>query len=270
MSIDPLATDFPQWSPYVFSGNLVTMTRELEGMEPSYLIGANGKLTQGAITIMNAAFSYTPKSLTNTTWIKDNDPRADIVQNSFLSNKGVIAVTSFSNVAYNRKYSGDTMRPEWWMGTIAHEQRHRSDIDSMGGLNFDMSYVSQAISAGFDENNMALETVGYKNDRYGKKLWSYNNGEVAKIFQTGNITENERSSMLESVGSRFRRDVILKDEISGISNLINNTTNLIKGLGNSDGDKSLKTTLNNLISSWQQSLNKSKEEQSNITNKYGK
>lgn len=35
MNIDPLAPDFPQWSPYVFSGNLVTISKELEGMEPS-------------------------------------------------------------------------------------------------------------------------------------------------------------------------------------------------------------------------------------------
>ena len=34
LSIDPLAAKYPQWSPYVFSGNQVIHTFELEGLEP--------------------------------------------------------------------------------------------------------------------------------------------------------------------------------------------------------------------------------------------
>jgi hypothetical protein len=34
-AVDPLVKRFPQWSPYVFSGNIIIMDRELEGLEPS-------------------------------------------------------------------------------------------------------------------------------------------------------------------------------------------------------------------------------------------
>lgn len=33
-AVDPLAPKYPQWTPYQFSGNVVIMTRELEGLEP--------------------------------------------------------------------------------------------------------------------------------------------------------------------------------------------------------------------------------------------
>lgn len=268
MSIDPLATDFPQWSPYVFSGNLVTMTKELEGMEPSALIGPDGKLTQGAVTVLNAAFSYTPKSLTNTTWIKDNDPRTDMVQNSILkNNKSSVAVTSFSQVAYNRRYTNSP--DDWWMGTIAHEQKHRQDINEMTGVGFYLFYIKDAASHLGDEKTMATEKPAYKNDKYGTQLWNYNNGEVASIFQTGNISENQRSSMLESAGNRFKRDVILVDQISDTTKLINSTTNIINGL-NANTDKSLISQLKGLVNGWQQSVNNAKNEQNSITKKYGK
>ncbi|UOX34841.1 DUF4329 domain-containing protein [Flavobacterium sediminilitoris] len=34
MNIDPLAEDYPLWTPYAFSGNRVVDSRELEGLEP--------------------------------------------------------------------------------------------------------------------------------------------------------------------------------------------------------------------------------------------
>ena len=131
-------------------------------------------------------------------------------------------------------------------------------------------YSLEGILERGNNKNMIIEQVGYKNEKYALQLWDYNKGEVANIFQIGNISENQRSAMLESAGSRFRRDVILNDEISNTSSLINNTTNIMNGLGNSAGDQSLKSTLSSFISSWQQGINNAKKEQTNITNTYGK
>lgn len=39
MSVDPLATSYTDWGPYVFSGNRVIDARELEGLEPEILNG---------------------------------------------------------------------------------------------------------------------------------------------------------------------------------------------------------------------------------------
>lgn len=39
MSVDPLAESYPDWGPYVFSGNRVIDARELEGLEPEIMNG---------------------------------------------------------------------------------------------------------------------------------------------------------------------------------------------------------------------------------------
>lgn len=44
-SVDPLAPKYPQWSPYVFSGNQVISTTELEGLEPKEDLNQQGGYT---------------------------------------------------------------------------------------------------------------------------------------------------------------------------------------------------------------------------------
>jgi hypothetical protein len=265
MTIDPLAEQFPQWSPYVFSGNLVTMAKELEGLEPAFLIDNNGKLTQGTISVMHAAFGYSVHSLSNSNYIPHTDPRSNFIAKTAIWN-GNPAITLGSNVFYKQSINRNN---EWWFNTIGHEQKHREDIENTGITSFYSTYILDGIRSLGSHDDIQQEKAGTLNEKYSTQLWNYNGGEVGNIFNTGNITENERSSMLESVGSRFRRDVILKDEISGISNLINNTTNLMNNLGNSDGDKSLKTTLSNFINRWKQNVNDAKNEQNDITKRFG-
>jgi RHS repeat-associated protein len=43
MSIDPLTEKYPDWAPYVFSGNRVIDAREIEGLEPDVLFGTEQK-----------------------------------------------------------------------------------------------------------------------------------------------------------------------------------------------------------------------------------
>jgi RHS repeat-associated protein len=51
-AVDPLASKYPQWSPYVFSGNQVVHMVELEGLEPS-----NPKLKGTGISIIIGGLS---------------------------------------------------------------------------------------------------------------------------------------------------------------------------------------------------------------------
>lgn len=264
-NIDPLAEKFPQWSPYVFSGNLVVMARELEGLEPSFLI-ENNRLSQGAISVMNAAFGYSVNSLTNTTWIPDTDPRTTALQNRIVDNQ-YVAMVDGNKVAYSSSISNDTDRD--WFGLIAHEQQHRQDVDTYGYNLFYGSYVLEAVRTLGDTDKMLHEKPGYRNERYAKQLWNYNNGEVQNIFNTGNITENHRSQMLESVGSRFRRDVILNDVISNTNGLIKNAQGIMESLGNGKENQSLKHAIGNMISGWERTVNKAKKEQDDITKQYG-
>ncbi|HET7178557.1 MAG TPA: RHS repeat-associated core domain-containing protein [Chryseosolibacter sp.] len=82
-NVDPLASDFPQWSPYVFCGNMVTVSKELEGMEPDFMIhGKNGireldnRVTMPMSTLLSTAFGFSPESISKTVWYRDNDARA--------------------------------------------------------------------------------------------------------------------------------------------------------------------------------------------------
>lgn len=43
MSVDPLASKYPFYTPYAFSGNRVIDCKELEGLEPINAVGANGQ-----------------------------------------------------------------------------------------------------------------------------------------------------------------------------------------------------------------------------------
>jgi RHS repeat-associated protein len=265
MNIDPLTEKFPQWSPYVFSGNIVTMARELEGLEPSFLI-ENNKLSQGAITVMNAAFGYSVSSLKNTTWIPDTDPRTTILQDMIVDNR-YVAMVDGNKVAYHSSISNRS--DKYWFGLIGHEQQHRQDVDNYGYNLFYGSYALEAMRTFGDTDKMVHEKPGYRNEKYAKKLWDYNNGEVRNIFNTGNITENHRSQLLESVGSRFKRDVILQDQIDGSNNMISHVNGLIEGLGNSKEDQAIKSSLSRMVSGWQQKVKDAKKIQHEITKKYG-
>lgn len=273
--VDPLATDFPQWAPYVFSGNYVTISKELEGLEPEFMLrGENGhkgdsdkRLTQPLVSLFSAAFGYSPESLTGTTWIRDSDPRAAWYARAAVPDNA-IAITTGNTVVFDQALIGRRSNKRWF-SLIAHEQRHRSDIDSYGGGLFYLSYGLEALRVGFAHDGLGHEKVANTNEAYAEQLWDYNGGEVQKIFNMGHLTGNEMSAKMESVGARFRRDVVLNDVISGAESSISTIQNAIDGLGNGKEDANIKAALGNLINNAQRTINNAKKEQEEITNKYG-
>lgn len=51
------------------------MTKELEWLEPEFLIGEDGKLSSGVISLLHSAFGYSVSSLTKSTWIVNTDAK---------------------------------------------------------------------------------------------------------------------------------------------------------------------------------------------------
>ena len=273
--VDPLATDFPQWAPYVFSGNYVTISKELEGLEPEFMLrGENGhkgdsdkRLTQPLVSLFSAAYGYSPESLTGTTWIRDSDPRAAWYARVAVPDNA-IAITTGNTVVFDRTMIGTRSNRDWF-SLIAHEQKHRSDIDTYGGGLFYLSYGLEALRAGFDHDGLGHEKVANTNEAYAEQLWNYNGGEVQNIFNMGSLTGNQMSAKMESVGARFRRDVILGDVISGSESSIKTIQGAMDGLGNSKQDNNIRAALGGLINSAQQRIKDAKKEQKDITKKYG-
>lgn len=91
------------------------------------------------------------------------------------------------------------------------------------------------------------------------KLLSYKDGAVMEIFQRGNLSNNEKASMLDAVGNQFKRDVVLKEAIDGAKSGLSS----IKDMNWDDKTKaSMTSLLNNLIKNWT-------KQQDEITEHYG-
>lgn len=259
MNIDPLAPDFPQWSPYVFSGNLVTIAKELEGMEPDFLIGSDGKLSKGVVTLMNAAYGYSVSSLTNSTWIISTDPRVrswnELTGHPEASVKGRLVMYSSKVVDKDEDY---------WFGLISHEQSHRQDIANKGSLSFYFDYLIEGSSKKYRDIPTEVKAYRFGSDKenvdMADRLLSYKNGAVMSIFKRDNLTDNEKATMLEAVGNQFKRDVVLQGNIDSAKSSL-------KKMKDMDWDTKTKASmtkvLNSLIVNWT-------NQQEEITKKYGK
>jgi hypothetical protein len=101
-------------------------------------------------------------------------------------------------------------------------------------------------------------------DSYAGQLWDYNGGEVQRIFNM-DLPGGQSSKLMESVGSRFRRDVMLNDNIAGAQSSISKINGALKGVT----DKGIRSTLQALIGTYNKRIEDAKKEQREITNKYG-
>ena len=201
MNIDPLATEFPQWSPYVFSGNLVVVSKELEGMEPKFMI-EDGKLTTGMVSLLNAAYGYSTSSLQQTTWILWSDPRV-VAWYRAMGNPN--ATTEGYVVAHDGGYNyGKGRNDDEWFGLVVHEQSHREDIENDGSLSFYIKYGFQGVSG---YRNIDTEEKAFENGSddgikdYGDQLLAYKKGEVMDTFKNGGLTNNQKALFLQSTGA---------------------------------------------------------------------
>lgn len=72
------------------------------------------------------------------------------------------------------------------------------------------------------------------------------------IFHRGNLTNNEKASMLETVGNQFRRDAILKPSLNAAKSSLNN----INTSGWSESTKNqIRNLTNLLIKLWSKEIN---------------
>lgn len=208
---DPLTKSYPFYSPYAFSGNRVIDMVELEGLEPKEIIDSNGKLTKPVMHLLSSAFAYNEVRLKNTTWISSKSPKLTNAQKSFYFATNKPLATCFLNTVIFAE-SEKNKDKSYWIGLVAHEQKHQDDIHVQGAAGFYSRYAGEGMS-GYRSITTEKEAYHIEDDLM-PLLLKYKNGEVLKILNSkDNFTENEKSAQLGKIGADFRVNVILQGKI---------------------------------------------------------
>jgi RHS repeat-associated protein len=273
LSVDPISQSYPWYTPYQFAGNMPIVAIDLDGLEPKTMIDASGKLTQPMITTLNAAFGYSKSSLQNSTWVsyKSNEGKlwAKIV--------GIPSKTSSSVDGNIVVHDDDQNRSDIaWFGLIGHEQSHRQDVDN--NPLFYEDYIMQGAVFGY--RKIPTEQKAYKyggdwgnpND-YSDQLLRYKSGIIIQTLNNNFLNSDTKSKILESEGNKFRRDVILNDQLNDLQN---KATQLQTNLSSLKGNK-FKEVLNWYtikeneyeLKDINQQISSVKNEQKTITDTYG-
>lgn len=229
------------------------------------MIGTDGNLSSLMITLMSATFGYSWKSLTNTNWVPHTDARANRFSGAAVPNNAA-AITLGKQVVYDSALQGNLYTQtgqgkEYWFSLIRHEQQHRSDISEYGNVMFYGAYGLAGVSALGVYDNIAHEITANRSEDYAKQLWNYNSGEVQDIIQKSDLSDSQKSAKLEVIGTKFRSDIIFSDAISNETKYLKSVKKSLKDARGTIASPYVTDFLNKVI--------KAKQEQDDITEKYG-
>ncbi len=283
-AVDPLTKEYPYYSPYAFSGNRIIDMIELEGLEPEEVMDKNGKLSKAMIGLLHGAFAYDKTRLQSTSWISSKNPNISTSQKiHFFDITGEPNATVFyESVIFDDRLKNRSI--PYWMELVAHEQSHQEDLRVFGGFDFYVKYGVDGIENEY--RDIPTEKKAFKiGDEYMPLLLQYKNGRVLELMDSSknNLTDGEKSWMMESLGAQFRRDFILEEikqealkgidyyeqEISKIEER-NRTVINRTGKYRYEYDEYLNRLYSRAKRSLERTLNRVQNEQNEIDRKYGK
>ncbi len=271
LSVDPLTKSYPWYTPYQFAGNTPIQAIDIDGLEPLTMVDKTGKLTKPIVAVLNAAFAFSNSSLTEATWQPYYE---NIRTKSWAKMVGVPKEMSASVMGTTVVHDADANRTSGeWFTNIAHEQSHENDIADYGTAGFYVGYGLEAITG---YRNISTEQRAYEigdlntNNTYGSALLNYKGGALMQILN-GNQSEEQKAIQSESLGARFRRDVILQDQVDYLSSQISALQTQVAGYSNSSGPgvEPRVSALQSKISGYETRRSNVKDAQSKITSKYG-
>ena len=275
LSVDPLMKDYPWYTPYQFAGNMPINCIDIDGLEPESMIDKNGKLTEPMVSVLNAAFLWEKASLTNATWrpyTYDANTRAWASITDIPA--GSAASTGMGTTVV---HDADASRSDVeWFSLIAHEQSHEHDIYHDGATFFVVEYLAEGAAKKY--RDISTEETAYKygssgNTGLSQELLNYNSGEFMKILNDPLKTVTQKSMEAESLGARFRRDVVLQKEINNYSSLLSSAEAKLTSIeknGVGPGVDNAKKIWTQRINEYKAKINNAKNEQVKITETYGK
>jgi len=194
LSVDPLQKRYPFYTPYQFAGNQPIVAKDLEGLEPEWMIDKAGWLTEPLISVLNAAFGFKKSNLRNTQY------NADKWTNSYL-------ITIFQDVYYDPADAG--LSPGWWFSRVAHEQQHRSEVGNnvFQGIGWYLFYSVSSYSLLLEGEDAYYDNPGeiraYALDKIADQLWNYHGYILTKILASTDYSESAKSDAAAYVGYHF-------------------------------------------------------------------
>jgi RHS repeat-associated protein len=228
LSVDPLTSGYPFYSPYQFSGNTPIAAVDIDGLEPQSVIDKNGKLTQPVIGFLQGAIDINKRVSESTLWMEGS---RSAVWRWQKPNAITWNTTVFFDPSLQTNYD-----EHYWTELIGHEQTHRMQIDKMGWMPFAKSYLKEFRDNkknGMD-NYDAYHHITYEVEAYGQeaKLSEFfsdpkNNKDFSFILNDPFLSDNEKSEQLEVLG-------IEKVGIPGIEYMMQKVQTLIS---ETDGKK---------------------------------
>ena len=269
LSVDPLASTYPFYTPYQFAGNTPIQAIDLDGLEPEYIIDKSGKLTKPMVAVLNTAFLYSTVQLNKAEWVPYTK---DEMAKSWAKIVSIPSTTSASVSGYrviHDDYQGRS--PSNWFSLISHEHSHLQDIEESSVSSFYGKYLAEGAVKNYREINTEKKAYSYGSSSgsgLSKKLWDYKGGKVSKVLSSTTMSEADKVKSMEALGNQFRRDVVLQSQIDLNKKIITDTQNY---LNTKNGLTSKQLFFNNQVIDQLTKENTSlQNEQKEITTKYGK
>jgi RHS repeat-associated protein len=243
LSVDPLTKNFPYFTPYQFAGNKPIIAIDLQGLQPLFLIGTNGKLKDPIITLLNAAFGFNEIVMKQSYWMHYTGATSGIIWYFITGNP--TASTSGETIYHD---ANDHSEAEWF-GLIVHEESHRQDIGRLGNFQFYSNYLIEGIGKPYEEISSEKKAYGlganYKTENdMADALIIYKNGIVMSILKNDKLAENQKSIQLRRIGLEFRLENIINPALAQINNQIQSIQKqIIEYKGDQQGLDMLKNEL---------------------------
>jgi RHS repeat-associated protein len=271
ISADPIIITekkYPWYSSYQFAGNKPINSIDLDGFEPEIMIDKTGRVTKPFVSLLNASFGFDKKSIENTKWIS--------YETNFISRLWALVVgipnkTSASIMGSIVVHDADKNRSDKeWFSLIVHEQVHKTHVESMGNLTFYSNYIIEGIKVPYE--NITTEKIAYeyggKKGSLADQLYNYKGGIIMSILYNPKLTDEIKSIELEKIGYKFRRDVVIPNEVKKINSMIEDAYFMIKY--EKSLTKDARYMLEQFIDKAGKYVNKLEKESKEITEKYGK
>lgn len=221
LSVDPLTTSYPWYTPYQFAGNQPIWAVDLDGLEPLTVVDKYGKLTKPAIYLLNA-LTGVPKEYLGAASVTINQDFHDKVTGY---KNG--AITLGTHVVYTLSYKDATAVK--FLDLSAHEVVHIEQFfrDYDGKISeYLKGYVLESIGTALQElstdpnilhDKIPMEqeanSRGTNNHQTGvfDKFLKYNGNRqnVQDIFES-NATDNEKINQLQGLVQEYQNSVHTK------------------------------------------------------------
>lgn len=239
LSVDPLTKDYPWYTPYQFAGNTPIQAKDLDGLEPEYMIDKNGKLTKPMIQLLSTAFGYCDDYFIKSTWIaskKNELTKQELFAYVRRINKDIVHYDpaykelndidkiNVVEVAYYTRTTDPYFDESYlWGELIVHEEKHRQDLYQFNTFNEPSKYYMEKRAEYFgvgDWNHFNIAIVGAKSNSQAGNFFS--DRMVYDIFTSTNMREIEKLERMTLIGLEFRLNYLnstleLPDDFSGFT-----------------------------------------------------